>query len=587
MTPRLLAAVLLVAAEAAADPAPPSLQARCAPAGRRACDPRLVLTHEPPPRHLRMRPRVAQRPDAEEAAPKPQRALPAAPTAKATSFTRSPDDERGAALRDLENRVSFSIDLGYQVEAASPSGRASLGGSAPRPGEDYTTLRSYGFGELFGSTRGLGLSSLSTYFAVRFQAAREQSVVLPDMREVPIAPPIATWFTRSGFEARTGWAEMRDFLPASWGLSKLRVRAGSQHVYGPWITHLDGVLLSYDGPILTASGYSGYRHSDYTREQPDRRPQVTGASLRVDLRGLPTPLPLAVQAEYLRLGASEASMQPGSTSGLLQGDWRPGRDIALIGQFRFLDGDVASQRLEVRARYRQVTNLVVDLVHRTEDDWRWDPSLTAPDQEPLTARRYLDLGPVVPQLLGSIRAGTLIAENVDLFVRGAFSADTRSPGDPASAWAAPYLELGGALEVRVRRQLAFGASLLTRSTSRELLAQPIEDARDATQPLPPTESIGEEGFTELGASLRMTLGARRFSSLVELYGRNTRFAPLYEDPLTEVPTDDLRFGGRVTLDAWVGDNVRLFAAYDVSSSLDLAPEITGYRSLRLMMTGVY
>lgn len=574
MTPRALAIVLLLTAESLAD--------------RPARDPRLVLRHEPLPR-LRMRPRVAERPPAADQAraqaPPPRRVLPRPPVASATTFVRDPDEERGAALRDLDNPVSFSIDLGYQVESASPSGRASLGGSAPRPGEDYASLRSYGFGEVFASTRGLGLTSLSTYFAVRFQVARELRVT--GMRDIDVAPPISNWFTRSGLEVRTGWAEMRDFLPRRWGLSKLRVRAGSQYVYGPWVTHLDGVLASYDGPILTASGYSGYRHSDYTRVQDDARPQITGGSLRVDLRGLPSPLPLAIQAEYLRLGESRASRQPGSTSGLVQGDWRPGRDIALIGQLRLLDGEVASQRLEVRARYRQVTNLVVDLVHRTADDWRWDPSLTAPDQEPLTARRYLDLGPVVPQLLGSIRAGTLIAENVDLFVRGAFSADTSSPGDPPSAWAAPYLELGGALEVRVRRRVAFGASLLTRATSRELLTQPLEDTRYSPQALPPTQTIGEEGFTELGTSLRMTLGARRFSTLLELYGRNTRFAALYMDPLLEVPTDDLRLGGRVTLDAWVGDHVRLFAAYDVSSALDLAPEITGYRSLRLMMSGVY
>ena len=94
---------------------------------------------------------------------------------------------------------------------------------------------------------------------------------------------------------------------------------------------------------------------------------------------------------------------------------------------------------------------------------------------------------------------------------------------------------------------------------------------------------GEDGFTEVGTSLRMTLGARRFSALLELYGRRTRYPAIYVDPILAVPASDVRGGGRVTLDAWIGKQLRLFAAYDLSSALDFAPEITGYKSLRLMM----
>jgi hypothetical protein len=31
----------------------------------------------------------------------------------------------------------------------------------------------------------------------------------------------------------------------------------------------------------------------------------------------------------------------------------------------------------------------------------------------------------------------------------------------------------------------------------------------------------------------------------------------------------------------------LFATYDVSSTLDTAPDISGYKSLRMMLTGIY
>jgi hypothetical protein len=56
---------------------------------------------------------------------------------------------------------------------------------------------------------------------------------------------------------------------------------------------------------------------------------------------------------------------------------------------------------------------------------------------------------------------------------------------------------------------------------------------------------------------------------------------------TGIPTQDYRGGGRVTVDAWIGARLRLFASYELSSRLDLQREIYGFKSLRLMMEGVY
>ncbi len=544
--------------------------------------------HEPPPRNLKMRPRVAQTAPAPAPTGTPMPQAPPPMSRAPAPATR--DDEATVALRDINQRVSFSIDIGYQVESAQPTGRASLDRKAPVEGRQFDAFRAYGFGELFAATRGVGLQSLSSYFALRFQAARKSLTMAEDAPTiVDVTPPIATWFQRSGVDARSGWAEMRDFLPQRWGLQQLRVRGGSQYVYGPWVMHLDGFLVAYEGAILKASGFGGLRHSDYTREQPDRRPSVSGLSLRADLRGLPRPLPLAVQADLLAVGSYAEAGQPASRSGLVQGDWRPRRDVAMIASVRTLDGNVASQRLEVRARYKEVTNVVLDLNRHTEFDWRWDPALVAPDRSDATAaRRYLDLGPVVPRFVGSLRAGTLIAENIDLLLRGAFAADvTSDDADMKNTFAAPYYEVGGALEVRLRRTVALSASAITRDTKHERLAMPIFDAPSSPQMLPANEFRGEDGFTEVGAMMKLSLGARTFSSQLEFYGRRTRYTVLYEDPALEIPTSDIRYGGRITLDAWVGRQLRLFAAYDLSSAFDFQPEISGYKTLRLMVTGVY
>jgi len=204
------------------------------------------------------------------------------------------------------------------------------------------------------------------------------------------------------------------------------------------------------------------------------------------------------------------------------------------------------------------------------------------------ARRYLDFGPVRPQLLLSLRGGTLIAENLDLFARVAAAPQVGGYNPTSFSYSASYLELAGALEMRVRRQLAVGVSVLSRNTER-LEEPPIVDEPGTQQPFPRAGAMGEEGFVEVGATVRMTLGARRFSALMELYGRRTRYTRAYEDPdpAMALPERDLRGGGRFTVDAWIGKRLRLFASYDVSSALETAPEISGYKSLRLVVSGVY
>lgn len=568
-------------------------------AGTAVAEPNLRITREPPPRTLRMR-RSAQvqpaaPPDAERSSTIVRTPMPSAPTASGTDLTPIAGID---GVRDVKQPVSFSLSLGYQIDGARPTGRATLGGTAPQTGKDYETLRSYGFAEGFLSTRGIGWESLSSYFSVRFQAARRLGVDRARLEEtdpeqapgrIPLASPIATWFERSGAELRTGWAEMKDFLPKRWGLAKLRLRAGDQFIYGPWIVHMFGTNVAYEGTTVTASAFTGFRRSDYTREQEDNQPLVNGGTVRFDLRGLTTKVPIAVDGEYLSLSESTATGQPKTRSSQIQVDWRPQKDVVVIGAQRWLDGEAANQRLELRTRFRQVTNIVVELQRRFDTDWRWDPTLVRRenrDEDLTEAKRYLDLGPPRPQVLFSIRGGTLIAENVDLFARVAASNDQSDEMTPPQTYTASYLELAGAAEVRLRRTVSIGASILTRTSERQVLA-PIVDERNTTQPLPESAAMGEDRFVEAGGTLRMTLGARRFSALLEIYGRRTRFAEVYEDPLLIAERYNTRGGGRFTVDAWVGRRIRLFASYDVSSALESSPEITGYKSLRLTLTGVY
>jgi hypothetical protein len=350
------------------------------------------------------------------------------------------------------------------------------------------------------------------------------------------------------------------------------------------VLHIDGAQLAYEGDIVTANAYAGGRHADYTTDLANERFTVTGGSLRVDLRQL-TGIPIAVTGETLEM-ISGVVDQANTLHNQISLDWQPRRDLSVLGQLRTLDDHLASEHVQVRFRYHQVTNVVLEVTRNYDHDWQWDPSLVMPSDDPTAARRYLDLGPVLPQLIASLRGGTLISDNVDLTARTTLAADLSSDSADKSSFTPSYVELGGALDVRLRREVSVGISVLNRQTEREDFV-PIVDLPGVAQALPPSAATGETSFTELGARARMQLGVRQFSATVEIYGRATHYAELYRDPTDPVPTHDTRGGGRISVDAWIGKQLRLFASYEVSSALDFEPEITSYKSVKLTMTGTY
>ena len=559
----------------------------------------LKLDHEPVSRHLRMRPKRAAPANkttaATSSAPEPKPVL-AAPEPTPVAPTDEP-----AQIRDLQQRVSARINLGYVVDGT----QLNPARTDHTQDNQIALARAYGFGEGYLSTHGVGIESLSSYFAGRFILASQIQTYAPltpgadaeGNHKTP--PPIATWFERSNFEPRSGWVEAKDFMGSpDW--APLRIRGGEQYIYGPWVVHMYGGNAAWEGRLVKANIYAGSQVPDYTVDPslPAARAGIYGGGLRIDLRDLrSSPLPLTIGVQTLNFTTGRNN--DGSTHNQLELEWRPRKDIALIGQARTLARKFVDEHVQLRARYHEVTNIVVDLTHRASTDWIWDPTVLDPD--PSAAKRYLDLGPVVPQITGSLRAGTLIAENVDVYARGAFAFDVNTPEKSRETYSPTYLEGGAAVEVRVRRTVAIGASALTRQTQRDdQVNAEIIDHAATPDPIPVNASsqLGERGFTELGVTARMSLGARKFSLLLEAYGRRTHYAMDYcalqdgqsdcQSALdTGIPAIAYRGGGRAQIDAWIGERLRLFASYDLSTSLDFSPNITGYKSLRLMMEGVY
>ncbi len=540
-----------------------------------------------PAKKLTLRMRTAQ--------PAPQ-----ASTLPSTSTVEEPyvlrRRKRQGERRSLAERVIVRLDVGLAVDGAKPSGQVNWDHVRVREAiladpSLYASVRSYGFSEIYLGTSGIGMASLSSYLSSQTRFARASTAA--------IAPIMSPYDTAIDQQTRAIWVESDGLFTSKW-LAPIRARAGRMYVYGAGIVHTDGLVVAWEKDWIELSSFTGLRVPDFRTLDPSsdlgagRDKAVTGSDLRIDLRRFK--LPILVTASTLRYDANSHSN--------LAATWVPRRDMVVRSTSRFRNGTLADQRLVVRSRLSAESTVIVDSRLRTKNDWFWDYASLEVNDGPngdLAARSYLGLGAVSPRLESALIAGTVIAQNVDVLARGAIALDTS--GDKLTTTVNPhlpaYVEGGAAVEVRVRRALAVSGSVLIRDYSRpppqehtDVVQTPV---RGEGQELPDPSEMGEESLVESGVTMRYSAGARRFSVQGELYGRQTRWAPLYDRRewtpdgtiVTSEELFDLHGGGRITLEAWVSPQVRLRGEYDVSTQIATSPEFRGLKALRLLLEGTY
>jgi len=572
----------------------------------------LRLRRLPTPRTLKMR--VAQtRPAPSTPKAGPKAGPKTAPAAAADAFVfrtsrRATADEE--VRPPLAERVVARVDLGLAVDGARLSGYPNLDGVCPAGTNSngtcvctdadgnpitcssdltpdlYRSVRGYGFGEAYLGTRGVIADTLSTYVAAGLRAGRDIGA------DDPSAPLLSSYDRTTDLQTRAAWVES-DGLFENRYLAPLRARAGRMYVYGPGIVHVDGALIAWERDWLEVSAYSGARVADYRVDMTDveinrRNNAVGGAEIRADLHRW---APIAISASNLHYIAHDHSV--------VQAQLEPRRNVVIRSSTRFHDGELADQRLVMRARVSEASTVTLDGQYRTEADWFYDyASLAAAPVAGTTtlidraAARYLDLGPVRPRFLAAVIAGTVLAQNVDVLARGAIALDVGPGGDETelNPHLPEYIEGGAGIEVRLRRALAVQATVLVRDNR---LPAPTNveqhhDPQGEPGDLPPPYLLGEEHVIEVGLGTRYTMGARRFSATAELYGRQVHWAEAYFDSADRgIPVLDRHGGGRYGLEAWVSPQVRLRAEYDVSTRLELTPEVRGLKTLRLLVEGTY
>lgn len=464
----------------------------------------------------------------------------------------------------LSDRIVFRANIGFGLDGGQPSGKPLASGASLT--DDYEQLRIYGFGDAVIGTRGLVASSLSSYLASHFRFDQKDDLKTFSTPSLYDSRGVDTLLIRSAY------VDVDDFLDEPW-MRPVYLRAGRQYHYGPAIIHFDGLVAGYRTRAISASVYAGQRVSMYgfDNSQLTGNGAIAGVDAKVDLTTL-SKVPLVLSAGALTFDGRQHYSAGAAAK------WH--EDTHILARVRGTEGGLGRESLILRTRLSAVTTVSAELSHLTGDGWAYDLLSFEPTHGPTDPRRYLNLGPVRPRVMASVRAGTVFFDNIDALVRAGAAIDTAPEDLPKSSFDQSYAEVGAALEVRVRRTLRIGASVLGRRTSRDDVPAPPDMA--GADPLPlGTGVFGERSFYEGGLVLGFSSGPKQLTARAEVYGRAYDFDPIW--PGIEPKGIDGRFGGRFSVEAWAGDRLRLFGEYDVAVLPDQrAPELRGAKSLRVL-----
>ena len=497
----------------------------------------------------------------------------------AVSLAATPPDstaklaEIKAKEPSLSDKVIFRMNLGFGLDNARPSGDPLRSGATLDRTSNYAQLREYGFGDAVIGTRGLGAQSLSSYFASQFRF---------DKKTRRPSGPVPTIYDIEGVRdvlVRSGYAEVEGIFDNPL-LKPLFFRAGRQYRYGPAVAHFDGISLGWDTPTTVISVFTGRRVSLYnfdTSEYIENGGVIAGGRVRIDMYKL-RKVPLVLEGTTLAFDDTVHFV------GGLTLRWS--KDVLMDGSIRILGNAFVRQRLQLRARISKVSTVNLELENRSGDDWTYDLLVENPEYDATDPRHWLSLGKPLPRLYLNLRAGTVWLQNFDLLLRAGAAIDTRDTQfEQSSSFSASYFELGGAVEARIRRAVAVGASLLVRRFNREKDMVAPEDGPDELPDY--SGAFGERSFAEGGITLRLSRAAAgAFTASAELYGRIYRHQSPFPTDLVDDP--DRRFGGRFSVVGYVDKRLRLRAEYDNARAPQLqAPELRDIQSLRLMLEGTF
>ena len=359
-------------------------------------EPDLVL-HQVPTQPLRMRPKAV----VQVAATAPPPAAAEATTSVDQSFRPVP-----TSLRDLQERVTFRVNAGYDLDSAGASGTPLRGGAA-LPSE-FSGTRSWILGDAMVGARDILLPSLGGYFLASYQFDASNALAT---RTALVVPGDAT---DQRIAVKAGYAEYQ--TDDEKDASHLWLRAGRQFRLdgGAMFAYFDGAAAGYRKDGISVSGFGGQRVALYI----DTPHGVTfGGTAAFDLKKL-RDWPVKVGLDYMALsiGINDGLDAVGTEQTQFRqmlaatGNVELSPKAHLDLRTRMVDGGtgMAFGRAGARLRYTASRDLMVvaDLDQRGSGDLAYDlASPTAVDVVDISRR--LGVGIIAPT------TSTMLGAHVD------------------------------------------------------------------------------------------------------------------------------------------------------------------------------
>ena len=477
--------------------------------------------------------------------------------------------------RDVQERVIFKVNVGYELDDGPASGDIHKGGVAPGDvrtgdGEALEETRQYLLGDAVFGSRGVLMPSLNTYFLSQYAIAAEGDTSFATLNSVYDQEGGRALLVHAGYAELDGWGEQGP-------LSKVFVRAGRQFRYGAsmFVTNFDGVSAGYDDRGYEVTGFVGRRVSLYFEDDPG----VLGGG-GVTLRGQDlVGVPVDVALDYLNFEGDRQYIE-------LSGRYKhqpTGLKLYLLS--RVVDnGDLAEEqgmglgRVGLRARYPVSRRILVtgDVEYVTAHEVAYD--FLAPSRadvvDVVDAGQAAALGFDPPQ--DALRVGAMVMAMLGRDVEAFAFGRANLPSDESqSAFDTPYEELGVAAQAGLGRALRINGQY-------KLRVHQLSDG-GAGDPFFDASSAGVSQFHELACELRYSLGYRKATATAGAYVRVYDF----QTPYAEVDNDS-RAGGRLDFDYWLSRALRVKAAGEVAQpSPTFFSDVGMLASVRVLMEAAF
>lgn len=502
-------------------------------------------------------------------------AAPPTPVARA-SAPAAPARVRAAPPRE-HPRVVFRAQVAQGVDQGQPSGAPRASG-APL-GAEHENTRYMVLGDVVLGARTVAPAQLAMYVGSQFrfdEGPLGTSLALPSAYDPSRE--------RGAVLIRHAWGEASD-LPG-W-LAPLRLRAGRQLREGVGMIHYDGASLAWEQPGLAASVFLG-RHVSLWADGLG----ALDARVADDVPEATTSL---VGGARLELGRSSRRWRGGGDVLVWRGTASSAGHVVLrLGLRDELRGETTWHgarlaRATVTWRHARLAGaaLLVDAQLATPDEWAYDLVVQGrPDTDALA--RYLDVGPRATTVRGRVRYAWPVWQNLDLLV---FAGGEGSTRDELAAATNPRVELGGGADLRLTG--GFAAFVFWRSRVAVLPEQDLADGGDDAA-LPDGDALVRGAAAtapreshDFALRLRFGLGPRSLTGSGEFFGRvqAARNLPGTGTPMLEggepALVRELVSGFRFQLEAWLNENARLSAEYEIAGTPDRTSELRGVQRLRV------